>query len=72
MESLIKQWPAAEGMPAFSVRKVDNGQIEVAAGNYRERPRIAGGNVVYARPEMFPRGVKAVAYKAMREAGHVA
>lgn len=72
MDSIIKQWPAAEGLPAFSVHKVANGSIEVAAGNYREQPTVRGGVVMYARPELFPRVVKAVAYKAMREAGHVA
>lgn len=72
MDSIIKQWPAAEGLPAFSVRKAANGSIEVAAGNYREQPTVRGGVVMYARPELFPRVVKAVAYKAMREAGHVA
>ena len=71
MDSIIKQWPAAEGLPAFYVRKVDNGNIEVVAGNYKEQPRVCSGNVVYARPDLFPRAVKAVAYKAMREAGHV-
>ena len=71
MDSIIKQWPAAEGLPAFSVCKVANGSIEVAAGNYREQPTVRGGVVMYARPELFPRVVKAVAYKAMREAGHV-
>ena len=71
MESVIKHWPAAEGLPAFYVRKVDGGSIEVAAGNYKERPEVRGGAVIYARPELFPRAVKAVAFKALKEAGHV-
>ena len=69
--TIIKHWPAAEGMPAFTVRKVDESNIEVVCGNYRECPTVQSGNVVYARPELFPRAVKAVVYKAMREAGHV-
>lgn len=72
MDSIIKQWPAAEGLPAFSVRKVASGNIEVVAGSYREQPTVQENVVMYARPELFPRVVKAVAYKAMREAGHVA
>lgn len=72
MEAItIKQWPAGNGLPDFSVRKVANGAVEVVAGNYKECPRVENGSVVYARPELFPRPVKAAAYRALKELGHV-
>jgi hypothetical protein len=67
----VKQWPAGNGLPDFSVLKVDNAAVEVVAGNYRERPRVDSGNVVYARPELFPRPVKAAVFRALKELGHV-